>query len=339
MTLDNQWNLFGLDLKKIPQIWTAGWNELLWAPGSYCRRWFDEPVMACFLADDKKQYYLAGQKVNARKARTESVVLPEELVLVTSLDLPVSVELDLESMLALEVRSKSPFLEEETRYGWRIESRDDERLIVNLVIVSTQIVMAHLQDHNYFLKKSAEIWAMVSGQPVVIAGFGESARDQRYRRSTKRAIGGLLYSFAMVSVFIGVLMLFKHWQLQDLNTQYEQAQQNAAESMALRTRLSQYNHQVTNINDQFAKSIDPYSKISKLTGLLGDDAWLDMIDFKRDKVKLTGHAADASALMELLSKQPEFKEVVALSAISQGRGGKGERFVLEIKLHNKGEPQ
>lgn len=332
MALDSQLTLFGLDLRKIPQFWRAGWRELLWASNAYGRRWVDEVVTATFASDLKKQYYQAGRQVTPQNTKAQAYVLPAELVLETRLDLPTSVELDLDSMVALEVRAKSPFPEEDTRYGWQFVRGKDERLTVDLAIVSDKLVTQHLWGKKHELAEAEEIWVMVDEQPVAIQGFGEGTREKRYRDRMKRMMTGLLYSFLMVCALIGVMMLFKYWQIQELEEVYKQTQQDAAEAVELRANLTRHNTLVTGINTLIAGNYNPYPQISKLSEILADDIWLASMNIKGRTMRLDGRAGNAVALMESLSNRSEFSEVISPSAITGGRQGQGERFVFDITL-------
>lgn len=357
MAVDSQLTLFGLDLRTIPQFWRAGWRELLWAPNAYCRRWVDEVVTATF-SDNDRQCYQAGEKTSPRSTKAQASVLPADMVLDMQLDLPTSVELDLDSLIALEVRSKSPFPEEDTRYGWQFERGENGRLNVDLAIVSHTLASQYLggrisrqfekedkwvadqtfdvdDDDKKWLRgnlEGEEVWAMVGEQPVVIQGFGEDDRDTRYRHRMKRVLAGLLYSFLIACAMVGVMMLFKYWQLQQLDSDYVQVQQDAAEAVELRDSLAQYNARVSGINDLIAGSYNPYPQISKLSAILGDDTWLTAMNIKKGIMRLSGNADNAVALMQSLSNRSEFAAVSAPTAISRGTRGQGERFVFDITL-------
>ena len=339
MAFDSELTLFGLDLRKIPQFWLAGLQELLWAPNAYCRRWFDEVVTTRMAGSDSKQCYQAGEKVSSRKTKIKAYILPEELVLETSMDLPASVDLDLESMVLLEVRAKSPFPEEDTRYGWQFERRENDRLKVDLVIASQNLITQHLWDAPHTLDDGEEVWAMVDKQPIVIRGFGEKVRDSAYRHRMKWVITGLFYSFLMLCALIGVMMLFKYWQVEQIELDHERIQQESLEAVELRTKLTEHNVTVGGINSLIARSYNPYSQISKLSEILEDDAWLVAMDIKEKVMRISGRSENAAALMQTLSNRPEFSEVVAPSAISRARRGGGEQFVFDLTLEpSKVEP-
>lgn len=330
MALDSQLILFGLDLRKIPQFWQAGWSELLWAPNAAGRRWVDETVTARY-SNGLKKYYHAGQEVAPQKTKSQAYVLPEKLVLETCLDLPVSVELDLDSMVALEVRAKSPFPEVETRYGWQFSRTEGDRLKVDIAIVSDKLITQYLWDKSHTLDEAEEVWAMVDKRPVTIQGFGEDARDKRYRHRMKRVIMGLLYSFLMACALIGVMMMFKSWQMERLEETHEEVQQEAAESVALRASLAKHNALVSGINNLIAESYNPYPQINKLSEILADDTWLASMNIKGHEMRLDGRAGNAVSLMESLSNRADFSKVVSPSVIGGGRG-QGERFIFDITL-------
>ena len=120
------WELFGYDMRNLGKHLRAAWRDLLWTYDSPVRAHLDEPVMLHSLSGSA--CYQAGEPIGDTKTDCRAVLLPDELVLSRSLRLPVAVEADLESVLALEVNSNSPFAAADTGFGWTLVARDEQYL-------------------------------------------------------------------------------------------------------------------------------------------------------------------------------------------------------------------
>ena len=334
-----RWNLFGLDLRYAHQYWHAAWNELFSGERSWLRRSLEETVQVLSPESGAEHYYRAGKQVKKQKSKTQACIIPDQLVLVKELILPENVELELDSLLALEVRARSPFLEEYTCYGWCVSGHKDGQIQVCLVMLSRDTVLSYLRKNG--LAESGhdiEVWASVNNQTIVINGFGELPRYQRYQRRIKWLIAGTVYSLLMLGLLISIPVAVKYQQLEIRDKQYTAVQESSAQAVALRTQLSVNNERAREINHLLASSPDPYPIIERLSELLSDNIWLSMVDIKGDKIRIEGFASNAAALMQKLSEQPEIEKVSAPSAIRFDSRSKREHFVLDLSMkQDKGD--
>ncbi|WP_409524918.1 PilN domain-containing protein [Nitrincola sp. MINF-07-Sa-05] len=330
-SVDNQWKLFGIDLRGLANMWRAGWRDIAWGQDSVLRRWLDDAVTLRDPVSGVSRVYQAGRVSRLKSAPCNAYVLPVELLLVKQLSLPESVEVDIDSALGFEVRANSPFPPEDTCTGWTIISRDDGRISVSLVIVSRSAVTNYLRQTNMQPDEATEIWALTDSHPVVIGGFGESARNQRYEKKLNRLLLGVVYSVLMLALIPAVPVLAKHQQLQKLERLQQRVQTDAQEAVQLRATLAASNERASMINHLLSTQHDPYKQLQTLTALLGDDVWLASMELRENRLRIDGRAANAAGLMQTLSQRPEFVEVRSPSAIRRERSGE-ERFVLDIML-------
>lgn len=327
------WNLFGFDLRTSYHYWRAGWKEFFWDERSWLRRSLGETVQVLLPELGAQSYYHGDREVKKQKSKATACVLPEQLFLSKTMSLPANVELELESLLELEVRARSPFLKEDTHYGWRVIERSKGRLQVCLVIVSRSAVMGYLRRHNIAeTGGDHEVWALVQDFSVVINGFGEGQRYLRYRKKIKWFVAGVGYCLLMFGLLVSIPVGVQYLQLQEREQQYAAIQQSAAPAVELRTQLAINNQRASEINQLIASSQDPYPRLEKLSQLLGDNVWLSLVDIRGDTVRIDGYASNAAVLMQILSDQPEIEKVSAPSAIRLDTRSKKERFVLELTM-------
>jgi hypothetical protein len=196
---DQNWELFGYDTQVIWRNWLTAWREFLWGYDSPVKARLDEIVRA--EGEEGVVYYHAGSQVQQSHSDCEAYLLPDELVLSKTLTLPLAAEADIDAVMAFEVVANSPFPEEDTGYGWKIDSRGEETLRIQLAIVSLSATMAYLgRQYDCHDAQAREVWAEMGGEVVVLKGFGEQNRLQRYNRRLKRVAGTL--SFGIIAIVI-----------------------------------------------------------------------------------------------------------------------------------------
>lgn len=325
------WELFGYDMRHLGRYWLAAWRDLLWAHDSPVRQRLDE-VVAVQSGDGLRHYQAGSVCPGAPASDCRAVLLPDDLVLSKAIPIPLQAESELASILALEVRSSSPFSAADTRWGWSVAARDDAKLRVALVIVSASAAMTFLAQHYQSDDpRSREVWAEVDGAMVVIKGFGEGLREQRYRRR-------LLHSAAMVGVIalllltmMGSAALMKGVEMRRLERMAAATTQDASEASRLRSLLAQANETINAANEVVAQYPNPHAQIARLTRLVGDDAYLSSFSMKGADIRLRGRAADAALIMQNLTDEPDYLDVQAPTAFIRRDTGL-EQFSLDIRL-------
>ena len=76
-----------------------------------------------------------------------AVALPQDAVLLKTLQLPAASEEDLDAAMALEIDLSSPFSDQDTRAAWRVLSRGESIMEVVLAITAQAAIDETLQTH------------------------------------------------------------------------------------------------------------------------------------------------------------------------------------------------
>ncbi|MCP5130106.1 MAG: PilN domain-containing protein [Pseudomonadales bacterium] len=325
------WELFGYDMRRLGRYWIAAWRDLLWAHDSPVRQRLDEVVTVQGAAG--VSYYQAGAEcAGAPASDCRAVLLPDDLVLAKQIRIPVQAESELTAILDLEIRASSPFTAADTRWGWSVLSRNDAHLEIALAIVSASAAMTFLaREYDSHDPLAQEVWVQVGTSMVVVRGFGESLREQRYR-------GRLLHTAALVAVvaalllaMAGVSALFKGAELRRLETMSAATMLQAKDASGLRAVLAQATETINAANEVVARYPNPHTELARLTALLGDEASLSSFSMEGADVRVRGKAADAALVMSNLTDEPGYLEVRAPSAFSRQDNGL-EQFTLEFSV-------
>ena len=328
------WELFGYDMRNLGKHLRAAWRDLLWAYDSPVRAYLDEPVI--LQSPTGSTCYQAGQPRIDTHTECSAVLLPEELVLSRSLRLPVAVEADLESVLALEVNSNSPFAAADTGFGWTLVARDEQYLHLVLVIVSLSAAMTYIgQQYQSHDAQAQEVWVDVEGSMVVVRGFGEGRREDCYRRRLLK-VGGMIGAGAVMLLLIASTGAgLKKLELDRIEKVSIRAQSDAEAATRMREVLNLANETTSAVTDINQRYPSAHLELARLSRLLTDDAYVERLSINGQEIDLRGRAADAAKVMELLTEQPEYAAVTAASAIRKISGTGFEQFHLKIQLRGE----
>lgn len=328
----NKWELFGFDVRRIGKHWLAAWREFLWGYDSPVKARLDEVVRVRSGGD--LLCYHAGRPVPARgETACEAVLLPDDLVLSRTLSLPLAAETDLDAVMALEVGAHSPFPADDTGSGWKVASRGESALTVQLAIVSLSAVMGYLgREYDCHDPKVFEVWAGMDGSPVVIGGFGEGRRRDRYRRRLIR-VGALAGCAALaVLLMFGLAAGFKYLELQAVQGMAAGVEREAAGASDLRAELAAAAGIVATTDRYLLQHPNPHLELARLTRLLGDEAYVQQFAMNGREIRIRGQAVNAAEVMSQLTAEPAYAEVTVPQAITKLGNTGLERFVFNIRL-------
>ena len=145
-----------------------------------------QPPVLLLQADGKQSVWEGGRQVTSRAIpRFKAVELPDDLVLRRPVQLPAMAAEDALAAMALEARTNSPFDTEDLVWGFSLQPKGPQATqLGELVLASRKQVAQHLAVvQSASLGSSvdwsgAEVWVLAAdGQPVVLAGYGEAARE------------------------------------------------------------------------------------------------------------------------------------------------------------------
>lgn len=329
------WELFGYDTRSLGRHFVAAWKDLLWAYDSPLRKHLDETVT--LQTPEGERVYQAGTPTGSIAAACRAVLLPDELVLTRQLRLPLAVEPDLEDALALEAQACSPFAASDTGTGWLVTARDERQIHVELVIVSLSAAMAYIgQQYGSHDAHAQEVWVAAGDNMVVVRGFGEGQREKFYRRRLLRVAS--MFGVAAILLLLVLLVSagFKKWELQRLTELEASTQHAAADAMRLRSALAEANETIAAVNGLLAMNPSAHRELARLTRLLDDSTYVDRLEINGREIEIQGKAVDAAQVMESLTRQAEYDDVVAASPIRKLQNTGIEQFNLKVQLAGGG---
>ncbi|MCA0185577.1 MAG: PilN domain-containing protein [Proteobacteria bacterium] len=337
-SVKNQYSLFGLDLAVAGRYFVEGWREAAQWP---VFRWMNPRRPVRVLDATGQASVRLGRSAAAVDFKgpvdAVAVELPEDLVLRRSLVLPQLSDADLEAAVALDARGASPFPEADLVWGFsRVASVGGQSLKIESVLSSRALIGRHLDSLAPLLEGcTPEVWAGGSA-PIALRGFGDEAPRK----------GGLgraatLFLVFLTLVLIALVALTPLLQLReqtlDAIDKNERLLKAAAPQAALRADLMRFNANLDLVGKYVAQYPNALLALDELSRLLPDDVLVNTLEFKGDVVRVSGQAANAAKLLDLLASQPGYVDVKAPSATTRVQGSNKEYFTIEFKIRRGGK--
>lgn len=337
MTLDrSSLRLFGIDLATVPGYLREGWAEALrWPVFSWLTP--AEPVRV--LAADGTESVRPG--VSSRRiaaparVRFAAIELAEDTVLRRSLALPRLNADEVGQAVELDVRSASPFAEDDVAWGYTVVR--GERLRVDIALTSRRLIARQVEAARPRLGGvEPEVW--IGGEPpLVVPGYGEAARIARSRRM-RLALFGLLVAAGLLLAALAVTptLQLRARALEAIGK--SEALAAAVKPQAqMRDELARVGEQARLLAKASEKRQDIVALIDQITRQLPDDAVVNRLEITGNTVKILGQADNAAQLLQTLGSSPAFREVRAPAGITRAPAGSKEGFSIEFRVGGEGK--
>jgi general secretion pathway protein L len=160
---------------------------------------------------------------------------------------------------------------------------------------------------------------------------------ERAGRLLRLLLGLLLLGLAAAALLLPLLA--QRSIAIDLGAQVAQARTQAAKIAALRDQIEQDEKAANFVVEQ--KRAAPYlvPLLARLTELIPDDTWINQLNYAKGQVDFAGESKQASALIELLARDPAFHNITFRSPIIGVRNADKERFHIQLDYSGIEEAQ
>jgi general secretion pathway protein L len=334
-TAQDQWQLFGIDLTRLPLAWMQGWREVAGWP--WVARFVPRIPVEAHDADGHVAVRNGATTATLTGARpaVAALELPDEGVLLRRLRLPALPDRELRSALALEVAAVSPFPPEQTVWGWSVESDDAGAVggsAVTLAIAARDYVEGRLAAASQLKKDMpVEVWARSGDAVVVMQGFDEPVRRRLERRRLALLVGQLMLAGILLLALAAIPALQAMQRVTDAEQRFAQLRTAVADDLDLRDALVQQRRKADAVRAHFGEPVDLLGLLGQLTRLVPDDAYVTAFRWDREgSASIRGLAADAAALIDRIGAEPGLTLARSPAAISRDRATQLETFAIDF---------
>jgi general secretion pathway protein L len=324
--------MFGIDLAAVPAYLRDGWAEAMQWPAF---RWLTPEAAVRVIHADGSESVRRGVSATVIPApdrvRFTALELPEDNVLRRSLVLPRLADEELLQAVELDVRSASPFAEEDLAWGYVIDRSGGERVRVDIALTSRRLIERQIDAHHERLGHVPEVW-IGGARPFAISGYGESARLGQARKQRR----GLVALLALALLLIAALAVTPTLQLRETALDADarsQALSRAVKPQAqMRDELARLGEQLRQLSKAAGARPDVVALLDEVTRQLPDDAMLTRLEFSGSTVRLNGQADNAAQLLQSLGAHAGFRDVRAPAGIARAQAGGKESFTIEFAV-------
>lgn len=338
--VDNNWSLFGLDLTRSGKWVALGVHQLLFDQDAWLLQRFD-PSIRVTLGGEALLYQAdapVSESVAAddEQALFSAVALSADAVLLKTLHLPASTEEDLDDAMPLEVGLSSPFPDTDTRAAWRVVGRHENVIEVALAITSQAAIDDLLAAHRQSSDTGAptpEVWAFdLQGIPIPFVGYGGSERRSAYLRRLGHAAG--LIAAVWVSFMVAITLLAGATAIRAdrLDATFQQVRIDATAAATQREALQLGRTRLSAIESAISERPNYQYWLNHIAASAPDTVYLDRLNFAGKQVTVNGYSNNAAVYLRMLTEEPGYTDVTALSAFARDRNNGLERFSIQWRV-------
>lgn len=335
----NKWSLFGLDLTRSGKWVALGCHQLMYERGAWLLQRFDPSIRVT--RGGQVILYRADAPLGEGVAPDEqtllsAVALSADAVLLKTLHLPASAEEDLNDAMLLEVGLSSPFPDTDTRAAWRVVGRHENVIEVALAITSQAAIDDLLAEPCDSLDAGApipEVWAFDhQGIPISFAGYGGSERRSAYLRRLVHASG--LVAAVWLSCVVAITLLASATALRAdrLDATFQQVRSDAAAAAIQRESLALGRTRLSAIERAISERPNYQYWLNHIAASAPDTVYLDRLNFDGHEVTVNGYSNNAAVYLRMLTEEPGYTDVTALSAFARDRNNGLERFSIQWRV-------
>lgn len=335
---------FGVDLRQLGQDWAqalalmAQWPGVRWLTPKYPTRLILPQGGQTTAAEVNGHTHLLA---NSPHTPFHGLILPDDMILWHSLQLPPLQGEALTSALQLEVERLNPFPPQELLWAHTPTQKSSAKQTLHIAITSRRLVDKHLATplatppaagSANRTSTPPEIWAQhpKTGLTLVFSGYGETLRHRRTRNA--RTLNLLLLALLMLACMAAAVTpsLQLRYRVQQAFSDYSQLQQQAGKAVTAREQMTQLHDRVQQLQALAGQRMVPEYVLLLLTRYIPEDTYILVIDIKGNTINLTGITPNATALMQHLGKQPGVTKVTAPNPSRRERDR--EAFNIQFNL-------
>ena len=336
--------------------WTEG--LLAWLPDSVMQKVSLQPYVQCAIKGerailsfvskkgeqhDELRFDLATENTDNAVLKTwlqnyqkyESVLLiSEQHCLVKSIQMPTQAKDNLDEMIKFEVDRQTPFSLDDVHVGYQLDEAEietsNQSLSVTLAVVPKQFVSEIVDRLTAFSLPIKSMLIEQRGQQGVKIPLSEVKQAPMNSSSLNLWLSGLALLLMMMVIYKPVV--FYQEELEAIQPILAQTKNQALQVNKLKL---QNKVMVDRIQFMDAKLLDYRLRVeilNELAQLLPQHTWLELSEFKGNKLNLFGQSSAATELITLLINTGHFEAVRFISPLTHDVKSGNDRFRIEAVI-------
>jgi general secretion pathway protein L len=240
---------------------------------------------------------------------SRDLLLAEDVVLHTSVTMPLAAEANLRQALAYEMDRHTPFKAEEVFYNWFNLRRDREagQLHFELYVTPREPVEAQVELLQRLGLAPTGVDVATAEGTLGINLLPDELRHRIIHQQVRVnwAIGAVAL-FLLVFVMAQSLWLREH-QLEAINEAIDDVRAEALVVQQIRKQIDDASEAAGFLENRKIQNGYKLEVLAELTRILPDDTYLDRLSMHAENVQMQGKSENAQALIELMNNSSLFE--------------------------------
>lgn len=254
------------------------------------------------------------------------LLLDDDSVLLRTLSLPSLSEKDLIAALSIDVQVNSPFKPSDTHYGYSIHRQPSGLTLIEIAIIHRNQLtqnQAKQQHHVLFAKGQYGAIPLHSNKDT-------TNTDDWYRSPLTLSLGALTTLMLLAWAISPTLLLRAESMLSE--SALAKLSAHAAPLLQKREELNALQQQIESLQAFDREHPNPLIVLDQLSTQIPDGSWLSQYAQRKDQLNLEGVSGNAIAIVSLLEKLPDLKEVRLGASINRDPRSGGETFQILARI-------
>jgi len=271
--------------------------------------------------------HAAWQRVS-RTDTLHGLLIDDDHLLLRELALPSLSERDLAAAVAMDVQIASPFPAADTRYGYRTQRLPNGHLRIEIAITHrSQLEPRQSAQHRLTL--------FARGQHGAISLQGGTQGSERTGLRSPLTLGLLaLLTLVLIAWIISPTLLLRAESMLN-EAALAKLKREAAPLLQKREELDILRQHLDNARTFDREHPNPQGLLEQLSSQIPDNTWINQLSLNKGQLTFDGTSDNAIAVVSLLEKIPDLKEVHLGSSVNRDpRNGK-ETFQIVARVQAK----
>lgn len=237
------------------------------------------------------------------------LLLSEDVVLRTSVTMPLAAESNLAQALAYEMDRNTPFRADEVFFGWRglVRDRENGQLHLELYVTPREGVVTQVEQLKRLGLAPTGVDINSADGPLGLNLLPVAMRFHIVNQQVR-----LNWTIAAVTAFLLVFVMAQSLWLREHQVEVigEAIDDVRAEAQAVQQIRKQIDDASEAAGFLQVRKIDNGYKVellAELTRILPDDTYLDRLSMHEGQIQMQGKSGNAQSLIELINASPYFE--------------------------------
>jgi len=257
---------------------------------------------------------------------SRGLLLADDNVLLRELNLPHLSQQDIAAAVSIEAQVSSPFTPSDTHYGYSIHRKPSGLTLIEIAIINrNQLTQNQAKQQHHALFAKGQYGAIPLHRNKDITNT-----DGWYRSPITLSLGVLTTLMMLAWLISPTLLLRAESMLNEASLAKLSAY--ATPLLQKREELNALQQQIESIQAFDREHPNPLIALDQLSAQIPDGSWLTQYIQHKDQITLNGNSSNAIAVVSLLEKIPDLKEVRLGASINRDPRSGGETFQILARI-------